>query len=241
MKKICIAAVFFIVIGCSPVAIAKPADTPTATSFVVPSLPEATPAPTRTPFIVSPTPSPTPTPVPEDLFYVVQPNDTLTSIAKQFGLTVEYLAGTNSIADPNTIWVGQVLKLKGVIEIPTPTITNGKQIILKLSVERVYPFENGQLAHSPFIVSTGISAYPTRLGEFHIWAKLVSTRMKGPGYNLPDVPWTMYFDEDRGFHGKYWNKIYGRPSSHGCVNMTIPDAKWLYDWAPFGTDVLVIP
>jgi len=65
--------------------------------------------------------------------------------------------------------------------------------------------------------------------------------MVGPGYDLPHVPWVMYFDEGRGFHGKDWNQIYGRPSSHGCVNMTVEDAKWLFGWGEVETDVLVIP
>ncbi len=27
--------------------------------------------------------------------------------------------------------------------------------------------------------------------------------------------------------------------SHGCVNLTIPDSEWVYNWAPMGTTVVV--
>ena len=40
-------------------------------------------------------------------------------------------------------------------------------------------------------------------------------------------------------HGTYWHNNFGHPMSHGCVNMTNEDAKWLYEWAPRGTLVLV--
>ena len=50
-------------------------------------------------------------------------------------------------------------------------------------------------------------------------------------YNLPGVKWVQYFFEDYGFHGTYWHSNFGQPMSHGCVNMTDSDAKWLFDWA----------
>ena len=51
------------------------------------------------------------------------------------------------------------------------------------------------------------------------------------GYDLPGVPWVSYFTE-RGvaFHGTYWHNDYGRPRSHGCVNMSSQAAKWIYLW-----------
>ena len=48
-----------------------------------------------------------------------------------------------------------------------------------------------------------------------------------------------YFNGDEGFHGTYWHNNFGTPMSHGCINMTIPQAKELYDWAYRGTEVSV--
>ena len=60
------------------------------------------------------------------------------------------------------------------------------------------------------------------------------TDMAGPGYYLPDVPYTMYFYRGYGLHGTYWHNNFGTPMSHGCVNMRTPDARWLFYWAPLG-------
>jgi hypothetical protein len=86
-----------------------------------------------------------------------------------------------------------------------------------------------------FFVSTGTAAHPTVLGQFRIWVKLESTRMTGPGYDLEDVPYTMYFYEGYGLHGAYWHNNFGTPMSHGCVNLSPTDAEWLFNFANVGT------
>jgi lipoprotein-anchoring transpeptidase ErfK/SrfK len=235
VKKL-IAALFIFTVACTPQV--TESQVVEETPIVLPDLSEITPSPTRTPVVVSPTP--TPVPMIQIDSYIVQSGDTLTNIGERFGLSVEYLAGVNSIADANVIYPGQELKLTGEVEIPTPTITSGKQIVVKLSIQRIFFFQDGNLINS-FIVSTGTTEYPTRIGQYKIWVMLPEDRMVGPGYDLPHVPWVMYFDEGRGFHGKDWNEIYGRPSSHGCVNMRVPEAEWLYERVEIGTDVLVIP
>ena len=50
-------------------------------------------------------------------------------------------------------------------------------------------------------------------------------------YSLPGVKWVQYFYSDYSFHGTYWHDDFGVPKSHGCLNMTNTDAKWLFDWA----------
>ena len=92
-----------------------------------------------------------------------------------------------------------------------------------------------------FIVSTGTSAHPTVTGQFRIYVKLRSTAMAGPGYYLPDVPFTMYFYKGYALHGTYWHSNFGMPMSHGCVNLRTSDAEWLFNWASVGTLVNVHP
>jgi len=87
-----------------------------------------------------------------------------------------------------------------------------------------------------FIVSTGLPATPTVQGKFRIGLKVRSQTMTGGSpeygyYNLPNVQWVQYFYEGYSFHGTYWHNNFGRPMSHGCINMTNADAKWLFDWA----------
>ncbi len=59
-------------------------------------------------------------------------------------------------------------------------------------------------------------------------------------YNVPDVPWVMYFYADYAIHGAYWHNMFGKARlSHGCVNTPVAASKFLYSWAPLGTSVSV--
>lgn len=111
-------------------------------------------------------------------------------------------------------------------------------IDVDLSQQRVYAYE-GDTAVNSFIVSTGTWQTPTVTGKYKVWIKLFSTDMAGPGYYLPDVPYVMYFYKGYGLHGTYWHNNFGTPMSHGCVNLSIPDAAWLYDFSYVGTVVNV--
>ena len=88
-------------------------------------------------------------------------------------------------------------------------------------------------------VSTGKPGYRTLPGTFHVYRKYEQTRMRGVDYDTPDVPWTMYYSGGFAIHGAYWHNNFGTPVSHGCVNLRVPEAKALYEWAPMGTEVVV--
>lgn len=107
-----------------------------------------------------------------------------------------------------------------------------------LSDQRMYAYEGDTLVRT-FVVSTGTWQTPTVTGRFKVWIKLRSAPMSGPGYYLPDVPYIMYFYGDYGIHGTYWHNNFGVPMSHGCVNLSIPDAEWAYNFASVGTVVNV--
>jgi lipoprotein-anchoring transpeptidase ErfK/SrfK len=100
----------------------------------------------------------------------------------------------------------------------------------------MYAYEGDTLVRT-FIVSTGTWQTPTLTGRFKIWIKLRSAPMSGPGYYLPNVPHIMYYDGDYGIHGAYWHNNFGVPMSHGCVNLSLPDAEWAYNFASVGTVV----
>ncbi|MFH1446665.1 MAG: L,D-transpeptidase [Chloroflexota bacterium] len=127
---------------------------------------------------------------------------------------------------------------------PVPTATNtnppivttfddGKWIDIDLSAQRLFAYEGEEVVRS-FLISTGTSAHPTVTGQYHVYVKYRYTDMAGPGYYLPDVPYTMYFYSGYGIHGTYWHDNFGTPMSHGCVNMRTSEAGWLYDWAFVG-------
>jgi hypothetical protein len=108
-------------------------------------------------------------------------------------------------------------------------------IRVDLSEQLLIAYEDGQPIRG-FVVSTGLPGTATVTGTFNIRVKVRSQTMSGgtPGngyYNLPNVEWVQYFYADYGFHGTYWHNNFGNPMSHGCINMTNSDAKWLFDWA----------
>jgi lipoprotein-anchoring transpeptidase ErfK/SrfK len=90
-----------------------------------------------------------------------------------------------------------------------------------------------------FVVSTGTWMTPTVTGAYKIYVKLRHSDMTGPDYYFPDVPHVMFFHKDYGLHGTYWHENFGTPMSHGCVNLSIPDAEWLYNFSRVGTVVNV--
>lgn len=89
------------------------------------------------------------------------------------------------------------------------------------------------------IVSTGKPGFHTLPGTFAVYLKFEKTRMRGIDYDTPDVPWTLYYDGDFAIHGAYWHDNFGTPVSHGCVNLRVPEAKALFEWADVGTEVVV--
>lgn len=124
------------------------------------------------------------------------------------------------------------------VTIPENILEGERWIDVDLTNQRTYAYEGSTLI-STFIVSTGTQYHPTITGQYHIYVKYRYSDMAGPGYYLPDVPFTMYFYQGYSFHGTYWHDNFGVPMSHGCVNMRTADAEWLYYWASIGTLVNV--
>ncbi len=180
--------------------------------------------------------------------YTVQRGDTLYRIAVRHGVSVSDVMAFNNIANANHIEVGQQLTIPLTPgSAPPPPQNNapptpssaGKLILVDLSAQRTYAYENGVLLRE-FVVSTGLPGTPTVTGDYAIYVKYRYARMIGPGYDLPNVPYVMYFYRGYGLHGTYWHNNFGRPMSHGCVNLRTSDAEWLFNWAPVGTTVRVI-
>jgi hypothetical protein len=94
------------------------------------------------------------------------------------------------------------------------------------------------------VAATGRPAVPTLTGTFETYVHLRYDDMSGTTpdhgpYDLEDVPYVMYYDRGYGIHGTYWHNNFGTPMSAGCVNLTIQDAAWVFEWADVGTTVYV--
>jgi lipoprotein-anchoring transpeptidase ErfK/SrfK len=122
---------------------------------------------------------------------------------------------------------------------PEDVVGNGARWIdVDLTNQMVYAYEGDAIVNS-FLVSTGTWLTPTVTGRHKIYVKVRMQDMSGPGYHLKDVPYVMFFSGDYGLHGTYWHNNFGTPMSRGCVNLTIDDAAWLFNWASVGTVVNV--
>ena len=128
---------------------------------------------------------------------------------------------------------------------PPKDVTTSRWIEVNLFEQTLAVYDNNKLTFAT-LVSTGVDPFWTRPGLFHIYEKKPTETMSGATtadrsdyYYLEDVPWTMYFDEQRALHGAYWHNGFGYPRSHGCVNLSVGDSRWLFDWANVGDTVYV--
>jgi lipoprotein-anchoring transpeptidase ErfK/SrfK len=174
--------------------------------------------------------------------HIVGPGENLSRIALRYGLSTYTLAAANGIVNPNHIYVGQRLQIPeggSSSQPPSPSPGgSGRWIDIDLSAQRLTAYSgNTPVRSTP--VSTGLPYTPTPAGSYRIYVKYTATTMSGPGYYLPNVPYTMYFYRGYGIHGTYWHSNFGQPMSHGCVNLPTSEAQWLFHWASVGTLVRV--
>lgn len=116
-----------------------------------------------------------------------------------------------------------------------------RRIEVDLSAQTTYLFENDKVIAS-YAISSGLAGTPTFTGSYRVFAHTAMQDMgcfEGAPYCTENVPWITWFNGDQGFHGAYWHNNFGNPMSHGCVNMPINIAKFVYDWTPVGTEVWV--
>lgn len=172
---------------------------------------DATPTPTPVPPTPVSTAEPTVAPAPTNL--VVQP----TAAPASAHPTVAPVAATN---------------------------TSNKLIAINLSQQWLYAYEGDTMVFDA-PVATGRDGMNTPTGNYTIYSKIKSQTMRGTDngvpWVVPDVPDVMYFNGGVALHGTYWHNLFGtgvRPS-HGCVNLPLDSAAWLYDWAGIGVPVSV--
>ena len=160
----------------------------------------------------TPTPTFTPTPTPTP---TATPTPTITPTPKPTKKPKTYPSYIDSV-------------------LPSGVYPNERWFDINLTTQRMYAYNGDKLVNS-FVVSTGLWGTPTVTGRFRIYVKYEAAHMSGPGYYLPNVPYTMYFFNGYGLHGTYWHNNFGTPMSHGCVNMKTSDARWAFNWASVGT------
>lgn len=109
-------------------------------------------------------------------------------------------------------------------------------IEVNLKEQTLAAYEGSQMVYAT-LISSGLPRWRTITGLFRVWIKVKAGKMSGGSlengdyYYLADVPWTMYFKGSYGLHAAYWHDDFGRPKSHGCVNLSPLDAYWLFQWS----------
>ncbi len=125
----------------------------------------------------------------------------------------------------------------------SPDVTD-KLIRIELNAQVVTCYEGDQIVFqtrtatgSSFQDDEGnLHDLSTAKGDYTVTRKRPSRRMRGGDefglpYDVNGVPWVTYFGgTGAAIHGAYWHNNYGRPRSHGCINVTPDAAKWVYRW-----------
>ncbi len=140
-----------------------------------------------------------------------------------------------------------------------PSAPGRKWIEVSISQQTLWAYQGNTLILTS-LVSTGLPPNETERGLFHVRLKYPKQDMRGfesstgevvgfgdeapPGgvvsYDVKDVPNVMYINMDaEALHGAYWHNNFGQRMSHGCINLPLSVAAFLYGWAPLGTMVWV--
>lgn len=161
----------------------------------------------------------------------------------QYGtiLTTNYIF-TNSVYERDGVRIGTNVGTvtKACDKKPAPP---EHWVEVDLSMQYLWAWEGNKLVNQTY-VSTGKAGFETPTGTFYILVKYryddMAGCIQGECYNVPAVPWTMYFTNyGHALHGAYWHNQFGTPRSHGCVNLPLWFAEWLFTWLPYGGRVVV--
>lgn len=122
----------------------------------------------------------------------------------------------------------------------TSTVKLTRRVEADLTTQRLKYVVDEKLVRT-FLISSGNPGTPTPVGEFEIFQKVPVMRYRGADYDLPNVHWNMQFKKGGYFlHEAYWHNNFGKKTnSHGCLNLNLADAAWLYKYLDLGTKVVV--
>lgn len=139
-----------------------------------------------------------------------------------------------------------------VVTVPQKKIVDGRTDLFKyievdLSEQTLRAYRNG-IKENEFLVSTGLAPNTTPTGEFEIFRKvplmdfvaLDQDKASAQYYDtLEDVHYSMEFLPHYYLHEAYWHNNFGNPMSHGCINISLQNVEWLYNWSDLGNPVIV--
>ena len=166
-------------------------------------------------------------------------------LAEKYGLSQEPVPQGDIPTYSEDLFVPPPPPVEAASAGPGPVPGTAKSIVVSISQQRMWVYEGETMVLSS-LVSTGRPGFDTPTGSFSIVVKKPVEDMEGliggEYYNVEDVPSVMYFtDVGHAIHGTYWHSNFGTVMSHGCINLPVDVAAWLYEWTPMGTVVRIVP
>lgn len=131
----------------------------------------------------------------------------------------------------------------GAQKLAYPATDGEKWIDVNLTRHTMTAYVGATVVKGPVSMVSGAAETPTVVGTFRVYHKNPMMTMRGNNadgtrYETPDVPWSSFFHNGYALHGAPWRSSYGYAASHGCINLPVGVAKWVYDWASVGTTVV---
>ncbi|MCT8157032.1 L,D-transpeptidase [Bifidobacterium polysaccharolyticum] len=140
------------------------------------------------------------------------------------------------------------LKPSQQVDYPDPAAHPGLSLEVSLQDQRVYVRDGSQLLYTMY-ASTGMDDSTPR-GSFRIQAER-GDHFYNPSEGMGARYYTSFLNhgvflfhsvptDSSGDYIKEEADMLGvRPNSHGCIRLTVPDARWIMQSVPIGTPVLV--
>ena len=119
---------------------------------------------------------------------------------------------------------------------PDAIPVGARWVLVDLAQQTLTAYE-GDVAVYATLISAGkdYKESQTHTGLYQVEHKMAFSDMHGESddpYDVDRVPYALYFNKNEALHGTYWHDRFGTRASHGCINLALPDARWLFDWAP---------
>jgi hypothetical protein len=140
------------------------------------------------------------------------------------------------------LWVSDrfVSRVDGVKKMPKWARDGERWLDVSIGRQVLIAYEGTRPVYAT-LVSTGEAGLDdpavsksTVRGIFRIHTKHLTTTMSssvvGEEFELEDIPYVQYFEDGYALHAAYWHDDFGTPRSHGCINLSPEDAKWLFQW-----------
>ncbi len=162
--------------------------------------------------------------------------------AKGEGKAERLLVAWNDATGAHTTWLlpSELRRPRALAPEPTWSPTE-RWVDVSLKDQTLVAYEGAAPVYATLISSgkgNAGSPFETPKGHFHVWAKIRAITMDNLDepeaetyYSVEDVPYVQFFSNGVALHGAYWHDLFGQRHSHGCVNLSVPDAKFLFDFA----------